>query len=70
MRCFPYTLKDRAKAWFMTPPPNSLRTWEAVYEKFMGKLYSHQKTMEMCTKIATFAQMKREPFHEAWDYFK
>ena len=31
MRCFPYTLKHRAKAWLMTFPPNSLTTWEAVY---------------------------------------
>ena len=70
MRCFPYTLKDRAKVWFMTLPPNLLRTWEAVYEKFMGKFYSHQKTIELRTKIATFAQMEGEPFHEACDRFK
>ena len=24
MRCFPYTLEDKAKAWLMTLPPNSL----------------------------------------------
>ena len=47
MRCFPYTLKDRAKAWLMTLPPNSLASWEAVYDKFMGKFYSHQKTTEL-----------------------
>ena len=41
MRCFPYTLKEKAKVWLMTIPPNSLRTWEAVYEKFMGKFYSY-----------------------------
>ena len=23
MRCFPYTLKNKAKAWLMTLPPNS-----------------------------------------------
>ena len=65
MSCFLYTLKDRAKAWFMTLPPSLLRTWEALYEKFMGKFYSHQKTTELCTKIVTFAQMEGEPFHEA-----
>ena len=50
MRCFPYTLKDRAKAWLMTLPPNSLTTWEAVYNKFMSKFYSHQKTIELRMK--------------------
>ena len=70
MRCFPYTLKNRAKGWLMTLPPNSLRIWAVVYEKFTGKFYSHQKTTELRTKIATFAQIEGEPFHEAWDQFK
>ena len=65
MRCFPYTLKDRAKAWLVTLPPNSLRIWEAVYKKFMGKFYSHQKATKLRTKIVTFAQMEGVPFHEA-----
>ncbi|KAJ0048983.1 hypothetical protein Pint_15798 [Pistacia integerrima] len=65
MRCFPYTLKDGAKAWFMTLQPSSLTTWEAVYNKFMGKFYSLQKTTDLRTKIATFSQMEGKPFHEA-----
>ena len=70
MRCFPYALKDRAKTWFITFLSNSLGTWDAVYEKFMGKFYSHKKTTKLRTKIATFAQMEGEPFHKAWDRFK
>ena len=70
MRCFPYTLKDKAKAWYMTLAPNSLTTWEEVYNRFMGKFYSHQKTAELRTKIATFTQIEGEPFHEAWERFK
>ena len=31
MRCFPYSLKDRVKAWLMTFASNSLRTWEVVF---------------------------------------
>ena len=67
MRCFLYTLKDRAKGWHMTRPPNSFASWDGVYDKFMGKFYSHQKTKELRMKIATFGQMQGEPFHEAWD---
>ena len=65
MRIFPYTLKDKAKALLMTLPPYSLASWEAVYDKFMGKFYSHQMTTKLRTKIATFAQKEGEPFHEA-----
>ncbi|KAJ0035007.1 hypothetical protein Pint_25634 [Pistacia integerrima] len=70
MRCFPYTLNDRAKAWFMSLQPGSLTTWESVYNKFMGKFYSHQKTSNLRTMIAMFSQMEGKPFHEAWDKFK
>ncbi|CAA0831248.1 Unknown protein, partial [Striga hermonthica] len=70
MRCFPETLKDRAKAWFMTLAPDSLTTWEKVYSKFIGRYYSHQKTQELRSQIVSFAQQPNEPLHEAWERFK
>ncbi|KAL5777078.1 hypothetical protein ACOSP7_010004 [Xanthoceras sorbifolium] len=70
MRCFPYTLKDRTKQWLMTLPLGSLRTWSEVYNKFIEKFYSHQKTVELRAKITTFNQGDGEPFYEAWDRFK
>ncbi|KAL5810649.1 hypothetical protein ACOSQ4_027217 [Xanthoceras sorbifolium] len=70
MRCFPYTLKDKAKTWLMTLPPGSLRTWSEVYNKFIGKFYSHQNIAELQSKVVTFAQGDGEPFHKAWDRFK
>ena len=70
MRCFPYTLKDAAKTWFMTLTPGSLTTWEMVYNKFISKFYSHQKTKALRSEICTFNQDMGEPFHEAWDRFK
>ena len=30
MKCFPYILKDRAKAWLMILPAKSLTTWNKV----------------------------------------
>ena len=44
MRCFPYTLKEKAKVWLMSLPANSLTTWTDIYNKFMTKFYSPQKT--------------------------
>src|SRR5262249_37762570 len=70
MRCFPYTLKDKAKTWLMTLTPGSLTTWDTVYNRFIGKFYSYQKTAEVRSKIATFAQMEGEPFHEAGERFQ
>ncbi|KAL5790454.1 hypothetical protein ACOSQ2_005342 [Xanthoceras sorbifolium] len=70
MRCFPYIMKDMAKQWLMTLPAGSLCTWSAVYKKFMGKFYSHQKIVEIRNKIACFTQSEGESFHEAWDRYK
>ena len=70
MRCFPHTLKDRAKAWLMNLPEGSLSTWDEVYEKFITRFYSPQKTGELRTKIMSFFQMDGEPFHEALERFK
>ena len=70
MRCFPYTLKDRANAWWLSLPAGSMTTWDQVYERFVGKYYAHSKTMSLRQQICTFAQHDDEPFHEAWERFK
>jgi len=70
MRCFPQTLKERAKTWWISLPAASLRTWEEVYHKFMRRYYSYQKTTNLRQQISTFQQQEGEPFHEAWERYK
>lgn len=38
MRCVPYMLKYREKAWLMTLLLSSLITWKITYDKFMKKI--------------------------------
>ncbi|KAB2615360.1 hypothetical protein D8674_021948 [Pyrus ussuriensis x Pyrus communis] len=64
MRCFPYTMKDKAKQWLMSLTPRLLVTWEAIYNKFVAKFYSHQKTTELRSKIATFIEIEGEKVEE------
>lgn len=70
IRCFPYCLKDMAKAWLTSLIPDSLHTWDEVFHKFMAKYYIHQKTTTLRQKLATFYQQEGEPFHEVWERFK
>lgn len=70
MGCFPHTLKDRAKAWLVSLPPNSLNTWDEVCDKFMEKFYSHQKTTSLRQQIFNFVQLDEKAFHESWERFK
>ena len=53
----------------MSLPAASLRIWEEVYHKFMGRYYSHQKTTSLRQQISTFTQLDGESFHEARERF-
>ncbi|XP_057785415.1 uncharacterized protein LOC131002941 [Salvia miltiorrhiza] len=70
LKCFQYALKDRARSWLLSLPPNSITTWNEACEKFMLKYYPNHKTQELRTKIMEFTQEADEPFHEAWDRFQ
>ena len=37
LRLFPFTLKDRAKAWLNSQPPASITTWDLLAKAFMVK---------------------------------
>ena len=70
MRCIPHALKGEAKAWLLTLPPASLRTWDEVREKLTDQYYAPQKTSEIRAKISSFIQQDNETFYEAWERFK
>ncbi|CAH9104590.1 unnamed protein product [Cuscuta epithymum] len=69
MRCFPYCMKSEARQWLLNLPERSLTNWEQVYDAFMFKFYSNQKTMDYRSRICNFVQGERELFHEAWERF-
>nr|GMD88104.1 Integrase, catalytic core [Ipomoea batatas] len=51
--------------WLLNLPEGSLRTWDDVYNAFMFKYYSSQKTMDYRSRICTFTQREGELFHES-----
>nr|GMC64601.1 Integrase, catalytic core [Ipomoea batatas] len=69
MKCFPYCMRGDARQWLLNLPEGSLRTWDDVYNAFMFKYYSSQKTMDYRSRICTFTQREGELFHEVWDRF-
>ncbi|KAG9450144.1 hypothetical protein H6P81_010109 [Aristolochia fimbriata] len=44
LRIFPFTLRDRAKSWYHTLPPESIRTWEELQRKFLAGGTVNKKT--------------------------
>ncbi|XP_050213909.1 uncharacterized protein LOC126665222 [Mercurialis annua] len=69
-RCFPYCMKMSARTWLLNLPEGSVNTWPDVYDAFIMKYYSPQKTLDLRGKIYNFTQLDGEPFHEAWERFK
>ncbi|XP_074570572.1 uncharacterized protein LOC141827240 [Curcuma longa] len=67
---FRFSLRDRAKSWYYSLPPNSITTWEQCEQVFLNKFYPPSKTAHMRNMISSFMQIDGESLFEAWDRFK
>ncbi|XP_076894000.1 uncharacterized protein LOC143546168 [Bidens hawaiensis] len=70
LRLFQFSLKDKAKSWFVSLPANSIHSWDEMQQVFLDEYYSLAKTDEARMKIRTFQQQPGELFHEAFTRFK
>lgn len=70
LRIFPFSLKDKAKTWLTSQPPNSITTWDDLAKKFLAKFFPPAKTAKLRNEIMSFAQQDMEPFYEAWERYK
>ncbi|CAL8152823.1 unnamed protein product [Prunus armeniaca] len=70
LRLFPFSLKEKAKSWLNSQPPNSITTWDDLAKKFLAKFFPPAMTGKLRNDIMSFAQNDMEPFYEAWDRYK
>ncbi|KAG9458344.1 hypothetical protein H6P81_002852 [Aristolochia fimbriata] len=70
LRLFPFTLRDRAKSWYHTLPPDSIRTWDELQKKFLSKYFPPAKIIKLRNAISNFMQEHDEQLCEAWERFK
>ncbi|KAJ9563131.1 hypothetical protein OSB04_008291 [Centaurea solstitialis] len=70
LRLFPFTLRDRAKAWINSFRPNSLITWNVLAEKFLQKYFPPTRNVKLRNEIILFRQGEDETLSEAWERFK
>ena len=64
LRLFPYSLKDRARAWLNSLEPNSLNSWNELAEKFLTKYFPPTKNAKMRNDITSFRQIDDESLYE------
>ena len=70
LKLFPFTLKDRAKAWLLSLNPSSISTWSALYNAFLKKFFPNQLTVDLIQQIKMFSQRENEKFVQAWEHFE
>ena len=70
LRLFPFSLKDKAKHWLYSEPPESITSWDNLVHKFLSKNFPPEKAAKMRIEIHNFSQNEGETFYEAWDRFK
>ncbi|XP_058216628.1 uncharacterized protein LOC131327478 [Rhododendron vialii] len=70
LRLFPFSLKDKAKAWLNSLPSGSITSWDILVKKFLSKFFSMSRTTTLRREITDFCQEEHENFYESWERFK
>ena len=68
-RLFPFSLRDKARAWLQGQPKDSLTTWEEVARAFSNKYFPPTKTAKCRNDILMFVQLDFESLYEAWERY-
>src|SRR4051812_36011148 len=70
LRLFPFSLKDRAKAWLNSLPSGAITSWGILMQKFLLKFFPMSRTNALRKDITDFVQRENEMFLECWERFK
>ncbi|XP_042027227.1 uncharacterized protein LOC121774410 [Salvia splendens] len=70
LRLFSFSLEDSAKDWLESLEPGSIRTWDAMVEKFLEKFYPPSEAIKRQHEIIAFQMTPAENIINAWERFK
>ena len=70
LRLFSFSLKDKAKHWLTTEPPNSITSWDELVNKFLTQFFPPTKAAKLRIYINNLCQLNGESFYEAWERYK
>ncbi|KAL4303450.1 hypothetical protein GQ457_10G006890 [Hibiscus cannabinus] len=70
MKLFPYSLRDKAKAWLDNLTPGSLRTWTDLCPSFLAHSSHNNMTDKLCNEKTSFRQEDDESMYEARECYK
>ena len=70
LQLFPFSLRDKARAWFHSLPQGSVTTWEDLSTKFLRRFFPPARTAKLRSDITNFTKFSGESLYEAWERFK
>ena len=70
LRLFPYSLRDRARAWLNSLPSDCITTWNDLADKFLMKYVPPIKNAKLQNEITSFHLLEDEILYEACERFK
>ena len=59
-RLFPFSLKDKAKHWLTTEPPDFITSWDELVNKFLTQFFLPGKAAKLKIDINNFCQLDGE----------
>jgi len=70
LHLFPFSLRDRASAWFHSLEVGSITSWDQMRRAFLARFFPPSKTTKLRDQITQFNQKDGESLYDAWERFK
>ncbi|KAL4367757.1 hypothetical protein GQ457_05G018510 [Hibiscus cannabinus] len=70
LKLFPYSLHDRARAWWIGLPVGSIGSWANLCKRFLLQHNPPKMHTQLRNDIASFRQADDESMFECWDKYK
>ena len=61
LKLFPFSLRDRARAWLNSLSPDSITTWNDLADKYLMKYFPPTKNTKLRNDITSFHQLETTP---------
>jgi len=65
LRLFPFSLRDKARAWLHSLPSECITTWDELTRAFIAKFFPPSKTASLRNQITNFLQRDDEMLYQA-----
>lgn len=67
---FPHSLINKGNDWYLDQPTLTMSHWDVLEEKFLNRLFPHNKFMEAKTTISMLSQGTTEGLCETCERYK